>query len=426
MAKEIFALVDCNSFYVSCERIFQPELHNRPVGVLSNNDGMVVALSDEMKKLGIKRGTPAFKIKHILQKNNGVLLSSNYALYGDISARIMKILENFTPDLEIYSIDEAFLRLSDLPKQNLTELGNKIRKTISAWVGIPVSVGFGTTKTLAKVANRVAKKYSKTEGVFDLCNHPNLPKVLQWIDVKDIWGIGRQYAKMLNSNNIHNGWQLANTDYHWIKKRMTVVGLRTVMELNGVSCIDIETDVNAKKEIVSSKSFGKPVDNFDEISEALSAYCVRAVEKLREQHLVASQIMVFLSTNRFKKDQPQYANYASSRLPLPSAYTPDFLFASRKVLKQIYRKNYQYKKVGIMISDIMHQTYAPLDFFAPIYLDDKRKNIMDCMDSINKKMGLNMLTYAGVGTEQPWKMRREMLSSRYTTCWQELPIVKAK
>ena len=424
--REIFALVDCNSFYVSCERIFQPELRNRPVGVLSNNDGMVVALSNEMKKIGIKRGDPAFKIKNLVAKYNGVLLSSNYTLYADISARIMKTLAQYTPDLEVYSIDEAFLCFTDFPKQDWEELGKNIRTTIQKWIGVPVSVGFGSTKTLAKIANRVAKKFSATGGVYNLCDHPNLPKVLRWVEVENIWGVGRQYAKMLHSNNIHNAWELSKTDYHWIKKQMTVVGLRTAMELNGISCIDIETDIAPRKEIVSSKSFGKPVSEFQELSEALSAYCVRAVEKLRSQNLVASQIMVFLSTNRFKTNLPQYANYALTKLPVPSAYTPDFLIAARSILKQIYRPNYQYKKVGIMLSDLMHQSQAPLDFFAPTYLDDKRKDIMNCMDKINRKMGKEVLTYAGVGVKQEWQMRREMLSSRFTTCWKEIPIVKAK
>jgi len=423
---EIFALVDCNSFYVSCERIFQPQLENKPVGVLSNNDGMVVALSSEMKKLGIKRGDPAFKIGNFLKKHDGVLLSSNYTLYGNISARIMQALQQFSPDLEIYSIDEAFLRFTDLPEQDLDLLGKKIRATIQTWIGVPVSVGFGSTKTLAKIANRVAKKFSSTEGVYNLCDHPNLPKVLKWLEVDNIWGVGRKYAKMLHSNGIHNAWQLANTDYPWVKKQMTVVGLRTTMELNGISCIDIEMDIAPRQEIVSSKSFGKPVSDYQEISEALSAYCVRAVEKLRSQNLVASQIMVFLTTNRFKKELPQYANYALTRLPVPSAYTPDFLIAARSVLKQVYREGYEYKKVGVMLADLMHESQAPLDFFAPTYLDDKRKDIMDCIDKINKEMGRDVLTYAGVGVEQNWQMRREMLSPRFTTCWQEIPIVKAK
>ncbi|MFO7896134.1 MAG: Y-family DNA polymerase [Candidatus Cloacimonadales bacterium] len=425
-SREIFALVDCNSFYVSCERIFQPSLRQRPVGVLSNNDGMVVALSDEMKKLGIKRGDAAFKIEHYLARHRGILLSSNYTLYADISARIMQVLEQFSPDLEVYSIDEAFLRLTDLPQQDLLLLGSKIKKTVADWIGIPVSVGFGSTKTLAKIANRVAKKFRKTEGVYNLCQHPKLPQVLQWVQVEDIWGVGRQYAKMLHSNSIHNAWQLANTDYHWIKKQMTVVGLRTAMELNGVSCLEIDTDIAPRQEIVSSKSFGKPVESYQEISEALSSYCVRAVEKLRSQNLVASQIMVFLSTNRFKTQLPQYANYAQTRLPVPSAYTPDFLRAARTILEQLYREGYQYKKVGVLLADLMHETQAPLDFFAPTYLDDKRKDIMQCMDKVNQKMGNNLLTYAGVGSEQAWQMRRDKLSPRFTTCWQEIPVVKAK
>ena len=424
MKKESFALVDCNNFYVSCERVFQPALRGKPVGILSNNDGIIVAASEELKALNIKRGTAPFQVKHLLEKFEVKLLSSNYALYGDMSARVMKTLAKFTPNLEVYSIDEAFLSLNGFEHLNLTDYGNKIKITVEKWTGIPVSVGIAPTKTLAKLAGVIAKKYKKFGGVFDLTAHPKIDKVLQYVPVEKVWGIGHRYAKMLRKHGIENAFQLSRASEKWIQKRMTIMGLRTVKELNGISCIDIDLDLEPRKQIVSSKSFGRPVKELQELKEALVSYCSRAVQKLREQNLVASQIMVYLTTNRFRKNEPQYANFASARIPVPSAYTPDFLHEANRLLNHLYRAGYNYKKVGVMISDIMAQKFAPLDFFAPCYLDDRRKIVMDILDRINLKFDTKALFYAGIGKEQHWKMRREMLSPRFTTNWNEIPITK--
>ncbi|MBN2461127.1 MAG: Y-family DNA polymerase [Candidatus Cloacimonetes bacterium] len=421
---EIFALVDCNNFYAACERVFNPELRDKPIGILSNNDGIIVALSEELKQLGIKRGTPVFEIRKQIARHDIRIFSSNYTLYGDMSARVMKILTFFTPDLEIYSIDEAFLHLNGLRHLDLTAYGYKIRNSIRKWTGLPVSVGIGPTKTLAKIANRVAKKNGKLDGVFDITVRPDRDRILAGIDVKHVWGVGPQYANLLHRNGFHNVLQLAEAPQKWIKKKMTLVGLRTVLELRGISCIDLEQDIDPKKEIVSSKSFGIPVLSLQDLREALNSYCIRAVEKLREEKQVASQIMVYLTTNRFK-EEPQYANFASCRLPLPSAYTPDFLRAAQTILSGIYRPGYKYKKVGVMLSDITHQSNLPPDLFAPSYLDDRRKKIMDCLDSINHRIGANCITYAGIGKARNWQMKREMLTPRYTTSWDDLPLVKA-
>jgi len=425
MKRDIYALVDCNNFYASCERVFQPDLENKPVGILSNNDGCIVALSNELKKLNIPRGTPAFKINHLIKKHDIKILSSNYALYGDMSARVMKTLSQFTPDLEIYSIDEAFLSLKGFEYLDLTEYGKKIRKTVLQWTGIPTSIGIGPSKTLAKIAARVAKKYKNYGGVFNIIKHPKMENILKSVEVGKVWGVGPRYAKMLKKNGINNAYELSQAPDKWVQKRMTIVGLKTAKELRGISCIDLEMDIDPKKEIVSSRSFGSPVTELSDLQEAAASYCVRAVEKLREENQVASQIMVYLTTNRFRQNDPQYANYAIAYLPLPSAYTPDFLHAVKRVLKSIYREGYKYKKVGVMISDIMHQSKAPLDFFEPTYLDDRRKIIMDCFDMINKKWGSNTLTYINTNTDKKWKMKREKLSPGFTTNWNELPIVKA-
>jgi len=425
MSRNIFALVDCNSFYASCEKVFNPKLENKPVGVLSNNDGIIVALSPELKKLGVTRGTPGFKIdKNLIRKHDIRIFSSNYTLYGDMSGRVMQTLSHFSPNIEIYSIDEAFLSLSGFEYLNLTDYGRKIKETIRQWTGLPVSIGIGPTKTLAKVANRFAKKHSYAQGVFDITEHPDSHKILEWVEVESIWGVGRQYAKMLRRNGIKNAYQLSQTPDKWVQKKMTIVGLRTAKELRGISCIDLEMDIDPKKEIVSSKSFGVPVTEFQDLLEATTSYCLRAVEKLREENQVASQITVFLTTNRFK-NEPQYANYGNARLSVPSAYTPDFIKAVRRILNNIFRKGYKYKKSGVMISDITHQSKAPLDFFMSCYLDDRRKVIMDCMDLVNDKMGAGKLTYAASGIQRSWQMKRKILTPSYTTSWEHIPTVHA-
>jgi len=423
--KNTVALVDCNSFYASCEKVFNPYLADKPVGILSNNDGIIVALSNELKKLGISRGDAAFKIdKSFIQKHNIKLFSSNYTLYGDMSSRVMDTLSLFSPDIEIYSIDEAFLSLAGFGHKDLTKYGKEIKWEIRKRTGLPVSVGIGPTKTLAKIANRFAKKHSFTEGVFDITDHPDKNKILRWVEVQHIWGVGRQYAKMLHRNGITNAFELTNAPDKWVQNKMTIVGLRMVKELRGISCIDLEQDIKPKKEIVSSKSFGEPVTELQDLLEATSDYCGVAVKKLRSENQVASLIIVFLSTNRFK-NEPQYANYAKARLPLPSGYTPDFIHAAVKILKNIYRPGYRYKKVGVMLADIMHQSKAPLDLFQPTYLDDERKIIMDCVDLINDKMGSHKITYASAGVKKPWQMKREQLTPSYTTSWEHIPVVKA-
>ncbi|MBN1949435.1 MAG: Y-family DNA polymerase [Candidatus Cloacimonetes bacterium] len=425
MKNECFALVDCNNFYAACERVFDPELAGKPVGILSNNDGIIVALSRELKELGITRGTPVFKIDpHLIRKHDIRIFSSNYTLYGDMSARVMKTLCQFAPDLEVYSIDEAFLRLTALRHLNLAAYALEIRETVNRWTGLPVSIGIGATKTLAKIANHVAKRSPASQGVFDLLSHPNRDSILEKIDVKDVWGVGPRYSNLLHRNGINNALQLSRAPAGWIQEKMTIMGLRTVMELNGTACIELEMAVEPKQEIVSSKSFGQPVTELADLQEAASSYCLRAVEKLREEQQVASQLMVYLTTNRFR-DEPQYANFESAHLPLPSAYTPDFLHLVRQILAGIYRPGYRYKKVGVMLSDIIPASKAPLDLFAPTYLDDRRQTIMACLDGLNRKMGMHTVTYASTGREQHWQMKREHLTPHYTTSWQDLPRVKA-
>ena len=421
--KKLYALVDCNSFYVSCERIFRPDLENKPVGVLSNNDGCVVALSKEMKSLGIKRGTPVFKITDLIDKHDIHIFSSNYALYGDISQRVMKVLYRFSPDIEIYSIDEAFLILNYDSDRKINQTAKEIKNTIKKWIGIPVSIGIAETKTLAKLANKISKKIPKFNGIFNLASYKNKNKVFQYFPVADIWGIGYQYTKMLNKAGVFTVQDLIKLPNKWIKKKMTIVGLKLVKELRGEVSFELESESQPKKGIVSSKSFGYPVHKLSDMKEALSSYTVRAIEKLRKQKSVASRIMVFITTNPYK-NEPQYSNFKQGTLSSPSAYTPDFIALAQNSLEAIFKNGYNYKKTGIMLFDIKNEYDGQPVWFEKPYVTSRKKTIMKKVDKINSKWGRDTITFAATGKNKPWKMKQELLSNRYTTCWNELLKIK--
>lgn len=421
--RQIFALVDCNQFYVSCERVFQPHLEGKAVGVLSNNDGCLVALSPEMKKMGIQRGMPAFQLQEQLAYREYYLFSSNYTLYGDMSSRVMRCLSQFAPEMEIYSIDEAFLMLQGMEDRDLTEYGRVIQAHVKQWTGIPVSVGIGTSKTLAKLANRVAKKYKGYKGVFNIIDHPKIDKILADTDVEDIWGIGRQYSKKLKKFGLMTALDLVSLPDDWVRKNMTVVGLRTILELKGIPCIELETVSKSKKQIVSSRSFGHPAETLDDLREAMSTFCTHAVERMRMQKCVARQLFVYICTNPFKKD-PQYANFLYGTLPDYSAYTPDFIALGEKLLNKIYKSGYRYKKTGVMLTDIIPEGKIQPNLFCESYPEQRKKQIMTCVDKINQRYGTDKIFFAGNGVEKKWRMRREILSPRFTTSWAELPVVR--
>ncbi len=421
--RPIYALVDCNQFYVSCERVFQPYLEGKPVGVLSNNDGCLVALSPEMKALGIKRGTPAYQIRPVQEQHELYLFSSNYTLYGDMSARVMKTIASFAPDIEIYSIDEAFLSFKGMEHMDLTAYAQTIRQTVMKWTGIPVSIGIGTTKTLAKIANKVAKTYKAYQGVFNIVDHPKMEKILSTIDLEDIWGVGRQYSKKMKKMGLMTAADLLHLENEWVRNQFTVVGLRTVLELKGYPCIEMENTANPRKQIVSSRSFGHPVKDYEDMEEAMSSFCSNAVERLRSQKSVARQLFVYLCTNPFRND-PQYANFMYSRLPDYSAYTPDFIQLGKTILRKIFKPGYLYKKCGVMISDIiLEKDIQPTLFDVPYCQQDKKK-LMLCMDKINQKYGSHKIYFASNGVLKKWRMRREILSPQFTTCWAELLVAK--
>jgi len=420
---EIVALVDCNSFYVSCERVFNPRLEGKPVAVLSNNDGCIVARSSEIKELGIPMGAPGFKYEALIRKHGGTLLSSNYALYGDMSARVMEVLSRFSPDMEVYSIDEAFLNLNGFRIRDMTEYGRKIRDTVKRWTGIPVSVGVSKTKTLAKVANHFAKRYKAYRGSLCLLDEERIREALLRTPVGDIWGVGRQYDKFLQQREIKTALQLRDADDKFIDHYMTSVGHKTVLELRGYSCVKMDEAPPAKKSIICSKSFSKQVTDQAELAEAVSTYITRAGEKLRSQNSVAGHLLVFLNTNRFKEG-PQYNNSASTTLFPPTAYTPELINTALGLLDDVYLPGFEYKKAGVMFSDIISVDDIPLNFLEVNYVDDKRKDLMDAVDLVNHRMGRDAVFYASSGINKEWEMKRAKLSPGYTTRWSDLPKAK--
>ncbi|MCK5681595.1 Y-family DNA polymerase, partial [bacterium] len=390
----IFALVDCNNFYVSCERVFNPRLIDKPVIVLSNNDGCAVARSNEAKALGIKMGVPVFQIKDIIKNNNVQVYSSNYALYGDMSNRVMQTLTQFTPDMEIYSIDEAFLDLSNFSRINLVEYGRNIKTTVEKWTGIPVSVGIAGTKTLAKIANRIAKYSKKANGVLDLSNSKYMDKALESVEVGDVWGVGRKYAKFLTANGINNALQLRDADDNFIKKKMGIVGIRLINELRGISCYPLEQSPPRKKSITVSRTFKKGIESVNELHEAVAAYVSSGAEKLRKERLVAGVLIVYVMTNRFKENY--YYNSTTINLPVRTNDTPELIGYARDGLRKIYKKGYQYKKAGILLNDLGSEEAVQANFFDTV--DRVRsKKLMHAVDTINGDIGSGVIQYGAVG-----------------------------
>ncbi|MCG8362165.1 MAG: Y-family DNA polymerase [Pseudanabaenales cyanobacterium] len=416
----VFALVDCNNFYASCERLFQPRLRTQPIIVLSNNDGCVVARSQEAKQLDIKMGTPYFKVKALCDRHNVAVFSSNYQLYGDLSQRVMETLRQFTPDLEVYSIDEAFLSLDGFSHLDVAAYAQEIRTRVGQWTGIPVSIGIGPTKTLAKIANHVAKRRTQT-GVFDLRDQTLQSEILATLPVQDIWGIGRRWAKKLPKFGIQTALQLREADPALIRRHFTVVGERLVRELNGDSCLPLE-NLMAKQNIMSSKSFGSLQTEFQPIAEALSCYAARACEKMRGQGSKAQGIHVMLRTSKFRQDCPQYSNGMNYGFPAPTSDTRVIAKAAKHCLAQIYRPGYAYQKTGVMLTDLISDSVQQQDLFQRG--DDRRsERLMAVMDALNAQMGRKALYLAAQGNERSWRMRCDRRSPRYTTQWEELPTV---
>jgi DNA polymerase V len=415
------ALIDCNNFYASCERVFNPQIENKPVVVLSNNDGCIIARSNEAKALGIKMGEPLHECQKLITKHRVHVFSSNFPLYGDMSRRVMEILSTFSPDMEIYSIDEAFLDLDGMPG-NLTKYGKTIRDTVKRGTHLPVSIGIGPSKTLAKIAGKIAKKVPQHEGVFDISDQ--IEKSLADIDVGDIWGIGWQYAKLLRRNGILTALDLRNAPDEWVKKHMTIVGLRTVIELRGISCIPLDEAEQPKKAIMCSRSFGRKVYSVNELQEASAAYIARAAEKLREQNSAASFIQVILMEFPFNDGHPK-TRICSTAIPVATAYSPDLIRYAKALVKRIYHKGPAYRKVGVMLSGFVQRGQVQMNLFHSSREGEKEIALMKTMDEVNQRWGRGTLIHAASGFSRPWWMRQTRRSARFTTSWAELPIVKA-
>ncbi len=415
------ALVDCNNFYVSCERVFRPDLKKIPVVVLSNNDGCVVSRSNEAKALGIKMGQPWFECKALAEEHGILALSSNYALYADMSNRVMSILSGYAPQQEVYSIDESFLDLTGIPK--LRDVSYAIRERVGQWTGIPVCVGIGPTKTLAKLANFVAKRHPRSKGVF---NYNDLSEVLQakllsQIEVAEVWGIGRRISTRLAEHGIHTVQDLRVAHTATLRAEFGVVVEKTQRELQGLQCMDLEEVAPAKKQIVSSRSFGHSVRDVAVLKDAMSTFVANACVKLRAQNSHASMIQVFLETNRFRKDSPQYSPSLSIALPQP---TNDSLVVNRwadYLVGRMFKPEYEYKKAGIMLGEISPQDVCQSDWLEPFQSTDTR--LMNALDELNQRFGRGTVKVSTQGAFKEWQMKQERKSPNYTTSWDEVPFV---
>ena len=427
MRRHVFALVDCASFYASCERVFEAALHNKPTIVLSNNDGCIVALDGLAKKLGLKRGQPVFKHQEIIRKHDVQVFSSNYSLYQEMSARVMAVLAEFSALLEVYSIDEAFLDLSYQEIDDLTEFGRTMKDRIRQYTGIPVRVSLAPTKCLAKIACELVKSDVQYQDVLDLTGFTaeQMDEALGRVAIEDVWGIGPKYARFLSNYGITTARDLRDADERWIRKQLTVVGARIQMELRGTSCIPLEIKRAPKQNIICSKSFGKEIVSREEMAEAVSTYTARAAEKLREQDSLAARITVFLRTNAFREDAPQYSNSFTIDLPHPTAFTPELFTHTLKALRAIYKEGYSYKKAGVELSKITPMPVVQPDLFGEVSLTEHERQgrFMYIVDALNRIYGRDTLFFAVQGIARNWRMRQAMLSGRYTTHWDELALV---
>ncbi len=415
------ALIDCNSFYVSCERLFNPKIRRLPVVVLSNNDGCIISRSNEAKALGIKMGEPYFKARNIIIKNNVQVFSSNYSLYGDISRRVMRTLKRFNSKIEVYSIDEAFLDLSNFSDKEVKDVGKEIRNTVLQWTGIPTSIGIAETKTLSKVANHIAKK--QKSGVVSLVNIKDLDPILEKVEVRDIWGVGKQLSKFYIKNGIYNAKQLKNASNTWIKKTKNVLSSRTAMELRGVPCIEIETKQAKRKSCCVSRSFGKKVEKLRELKESVTSYCLNAAEKIRSESLVCKSITVFIRTSPFQNKGIFYSNSKTIDFPIATNNSIEIVKNALTGLDLIYKDGFKYQKAGIILSGLSDSEKGNSLFKST--KDERIKNLMQSIDNTNYRYGRSTISLASAGINKKWSMRRQYSSKIDTADFYSLPKIPA-
>lgn len=418
----MFALCDVNSFYASCETVFRPDLKGRPVAVLSNNDGCVIARSAEARKVGIKMGDPYFKQKDLFRRHGVACFSSNYELYADMSNRVMTTLEEMSPRCEIYSIDEAFCDLAGVRScRDLTEFGKEIRATVMQRTHLTIGVGIAQTKTLAKLANHAAKQWQRqTGGVVDLSNVERQRKLMAALQVDEVWGVGRRISKKLEAMGIKTVLQLADTDVRFIRKHFNVVLERTVRELNGEPCLELEEFAPVKQEIVCSRSFGGRITDYGEMRQAICSYATRAAEKLRGEHQYCRFVSAFVKTSPFALNEPYYGNSSSIKLMIPTQDSRDIIGAATRCLDAIWKDGHRYQKAGVMLGDFFSQGVAQLNLFDDAAPRHNSGRLMEVLDHLNAKEGRGTLYFAGQGIQQQWQMKREMLSPRYTTRYSDL------
>lgn len=414
----MIALVDCNNFYASCERVFRPDLNGKPIVVLSNNDGCIISRSNEAKETGIPMGAPAHQWIDVMEANHVHIFSSNYALYGDMSQRVMNILSDFTPEIEIYSIDEAFLELTGI-NGNLNEYAQKIRERIKKWVGIPVSVGIAPTKTLAKLANRISKKFPELNGVHIIDSDEKRIKALKWAKTSDLWGVGGQFKNKLESFGIKTAWDITQASHSFLRKYFTVTGSRLKSELEGIPCINFEEMPAAKKNIATTRSFGTSQTELQKIQEAVSTFTVNSAQKLRKQKSCAQTMMVFIHTNGFRKDFPQYSRNMVVRLPVATNSSSELSKYAVKMTEIIFRPGFHYHKAGVILSDIIPEDQVQMNIFDQVDRK-KHRNLFKVVDRINERMGRDSVRLAAQGKERKWKLKQEKLSKRYTTRWNDI------
>lgn len=417
----MFALIDCNNFYASCERVFAPHLNGKPLVVLSNNDGCAIARSNEAKALGIPMGAPAFEFEQLFRKHKVHVFSANFSLYGNMSKRIMRILSEYSPEIEIYSIDEAFLKLKGFECFNLLDYGYAIRKRVTQGTGIPISVGIAPTKALSKVANRIAKKYVQTRGVYLIDTEEKRIKALKWLAIEDVWGIGRRYALRLREQGVQTAYDFTQLSDAWVQKQFSIVGLRLKRDLSGIPTLDLE-DIQAKKNIATTRSFEKNITKIEDLKERIATFAVSCSEKLRKQKSCCKMLMVFLRTNGFRKDLPQYSRSSIIKLPFPSNSSIELVEFACIALESIFVAGYSYKKAGVLIMDFIPENQVQLSLFENS--NPKHGSLMQVIDKVNNRFGQQKIRLSIQDQKRVWKMKQEKLSPCYTTRIQDIITIK--
>ena len=419
----MIALVDCNNFYASCERVFNPAITHSPIVVLSNNDGCVIARSEEAKSIGIEMGAPAFMMEDMLQKNKVQVFSSNYTLYGDLSERVQKTLQEYTPHIETYSIDEAFLDLTSFHHFDLTAYGKTIRERIKTDIGIPVSIGIAPSKALAKMANKYAKKHCRNTGVYCLDTPGKIEAVLQWTKIQDVWGIGSQHSRRLQWMGVKTAAHFIQLPVEWVRKNMTVMGERLLNELKGIPSIEWEDIIKPKKGICTARSFGKLLSDKKDIQEAVANYAAACAQKLRLQNSCAATLHVLIQTNVHRTQDKQYSRSVTLQLPMATNSTRKIISVALRGLDIIFREGYHFKKAGVIVMDIVPGEQVQQSLFEMPEENKKDGQIMKSLDNLNKRFGKNLVRFASQGYGKKWKLRQMRLSPCYTTNVQQLLVV---